>query len=746
MATNESISTITEIASFAALRARKPAAEGERVFLTSWNARTASDRSVSFGKGWFIGNLVAGADDGGFIASNGGAYHWRRDTDIEALTVHDFGAVPGGTVDCAPAVKAMYEFMNGTFARGATSNLSNKVGIRFGAGTYLVKPLDMRRYGSKIPASNSELPYNPSGYFAAGDFVLRGVTTSFGKQIATRIVSDKSNSAVLALNHRYFSVYGIEWEGQQTIEQDETTNLLIGATPGVFNDTASNKQPFITNECVGGTFANVSYFKASNTGEAAIYYLDSLDSKFNQIYCSKVAGPVIKVGWSNRPAGAWDHSTAIELSEFNFQYCYAPAIWIPRHGQGLIRNGWIEHSAVPMDINNGQWLIEALSIESSTHDAVFYNSRIIMSQWSNPTGVNYDRTTAPDSDKWASYPKNPDGSTITAKLSAYEMGMSLFQNSGTYLDHPLRAQWLSGVLRGTIDSSKLWLNIGSFQMPRTGTHWKIEVDCRSGYGSLGGSGPMPVNSDRSAGTLHIHVARGAGAVPAVTYWMEGAPGVTEVKYIAQDYNNILPGLWIKLPDTIGEYAVHVRGTGETRMDSGAWAIFKPDGQVQADAPNGVAAEARASMHNGKAGFGAQSDVAAISTRSQSSSTVPVEQSKPRQWMRVNINGVEYAMPYYAFTPQITTQPAATVSVAAGDTLNLTVEANDAASYQWQKSTNGTSWSNISSATKAAYSKSSVTSGDAGQYRCVIKGQVGAVDSSVTTNQVTTNSSVVTIMA
>ena len=746
MATNENSTAITEVASFAALRARKPATEGERVFLTSWNARAASDRSINYGEGWFIGNLVAGSDDGGFIASNGGAYHWRRDTDIDALTVHDFGAVPGGTVDCAPAVKAMYEFMNGTFARGATNNLSSKVGVRFGAGTYLIKPLDMRRYGKKIAADDAELRYNPSGYFAAGDFVLRGVTTSFGKQIATRIVSDKSNSAVLALNHRYFSIYGIEWEGQQTVEQDKKSNLLIGATLGVFNDTASNKQPFLTNECVGGTFANVSYFKASNTGEATIYYLDSLDSKFNQIYCSKVAGPVIKVGWSNRTAGSWDHSTAIELSEFNFQYCYAPAIWIPRHGQGLIRNGWIEHSAVPMDINNGQWLIEALSIESSTYDAVFFNSRVVMSQWSNPTGVNYDRTTEPGSDKWFSYPKNPDGSAITAKLSGFEMGMSLFQNSGTYLDNPLRAKWLSGVLRGTIDSKKLWLNIGSFRMPEIGTHWKIEVDCRSTYGSLGGSGPMPVNNDRSAGTLHIHVARGGGDVPAVTYWMEGAPGITEVKYIAQDFNTLLPGLWIKLPATLGEYAVHVRGTGTTRKEQGEWAIFTPDGQVQAEAPNGVNAEPRASMHNGKAGFGAQSDVAAITTRSQDSSSVPVEQSRPYQWMRVNINGVEYAMPYYAFTPQIKTQPAATVSVAAGATLNLTVEANDAASYQWQKSTNGTSWSTISGANKATYTKDAVASGDAGQYRCVIKGQVAKADSSVTTNQVTTKTSIVTVKA
>lgn len=738
------VAAAAEIASFAALRALKPSVSGERVYLSSWNARSASDRS-NFGAGWFTGYLVAAADDGGFIASNGSGYHWRRDADIEGLTVHDFGAVPGGTVDCAPAVKAVYEFMNGSFARGMTSDLSRKVGIRFGAGTYLISPLDLRRYGSKLSTSDDDYPLYPSGYAAAGDFVMHGVPTRYGIQIATRIISNQSTSAVLALNHRYFSLSGIVWDGQQTVKQDDSTNLLIGATLGVFNDTASNKQPFLTNECAGGTFANVSYFRANNTGEAAISFRDSLDSKFSQIYCSRVAGPVIKVGWSNRKDGSWDHSTAIELTEFNFQYCHAPAVWIPRHGQGLIRNGWIEHSAVPMDINNGQWLIEGLSIESSRYDAVFWHSRVIMSQFSNPSGVEYDLTTAPDSTGWNSYRKNPDGSAITKWLSDWEMGMSLVQNYGTYLDQPLRAQWLSGVLRGTLDSTKQWLNIGAFRMPKTGTHWKIEVDCRSTFGSLGGDQPLSVHNDLSAGTLHIHVARGKGDVPAVTYWMEGSPGISEVQYIAQEYNEVLPGLWVKLPNTIGEYAVHVRGTGETRKENGQWATFTPVGLTQAEEPGGIAAQARMSMNNGQAGFGAQNDVAAISTRSQGLSAAPVEQSKPSKWVRMNVNGTEYALPCYAFTPQIATQPAATLSVATAGTFSLAVSAKDAASYQWQKSSDGTTWSNISRATTATYSVDSVAAGDAGQYRCIIKGRLGASDSSITTNQVTTNISVVTVI-
>lgn len=350
---------VKQVKSFAALRTIIPNSAGDRIFIQSHTDNAADPSIPPCGEGWFVGYTTAQADDGGYVASNGGDWHWRREKNIVDLTVLDFGAIPGGVVDCAPAAKKMYDFVNGAFAKSLTNSLSPMIGIRFTAGTFYMTPLDMTKYGTKLWSGSPELPYYPSGYGAASHFILRGVDVRFGRSIATRIISDKSDAAVFAINHRYFTISGIEWDGQQTIQQDaynkETNpnglNLPIGAT-GLADlpNFLSNHQPFFTNECAGGTFANISYFRAANTGEAAIYYKDSLDSKITQIYGSRTGGNVVKVGWTNRMPGNWNHSTAIEITEFNFQYPYAPAIWIPRHGQGLIRNGWIEHGYIPMDL------------------------------------------------------------------------------------------------------------------------------------------------------------------------------------------------------------------------------------------------------------------------------------------------------------------------------------------------------------------------------------------------------------
>ncbi|MFT3981118.1 MAG: zinc-dependent metalloprotease family protein [Ferruginibacter sp.] len=81
-------------------------------------------------------------------------------------------------------------------------------------------------------------------------------------------------------------------------------------------------------------------------------------------------------------------------------------------------------------------------------------------------------------------------------------------------------------------------------------------------------------------------------------------------------------------------------------------------------------------------------------------------------------------------PVITTQPAATAA-CVGTVASFSVAATGGVSYQWQVSTNGgTSFTNITSATAATYSISSVTAAMANnQYRVVITGQCGTTTSS-----------------
>lgn len=96
--------------------------------------------------------------------------------------------------------------------------------------------------------------------------------------------------------------------------------------------------------------------------------------------------------------------------------------------------------------------------------------------------------------------------------------------------------------------------------------------------------------------------------------------------------------------------------------------------------------------------------------------------------------VDYAV------PTITTQPAATLSVATGAKLELTPvigsNVNATATYQWQKlGADGTTWSNITTQKALKLSIAAAAAGDAGSYRLVITNG---------TKSATTNVSVVTV--
>ena len=85
--------------SFAALREVVPTSEGQLARLSGH----AADSNV--GGGVFRAVLSEGVDDGGVIASNGGAYHWVRIFEDE-VTPQMFGALADGSTDDSAALSA----------------------------------------------------------------------------------------------------------------------------------------------------------------------------------------------------------------------------------------------------------------------------------------------------------------------------------------------------------------------------------------------------------------------------------------------------------------------------------------------------------------------------------------------------------------------------------------------------------------------------------------------------------------
>lgn len=741
------------IATFAQLRTRQPAYEGERVYI---KCHTPPAKAVFLpeGGGWFVGRLTAQADDGGYVASSGAAWHWQRDKEINQLTIADFGGVADGVTNAAPAFKAILEFYNGAYALGKTNNLSRGFSIRFGAGTYYIKPGVYNKYGAKLDASSTLNKINPSGYAADYGFRMEGVLVGTMKMVATRIISDKSDNPVFLMNHRRMHIHGIIWDGQQTTAADlhdadknpNGTNMLVGATMGVFNDTASNKQPFLKNECPGGLYARVSCFNAVNTGNYTFGILDTLDSVFDQIFGQNTAGPVIQVGWSdplNEFWGKWDHSTSLEIRNSNFLANRAPTLWAPRCAQAVMSNVWWSGpGTTPFDINNGQWTMTMVVVEGCRHDPVLWNCKDTIFTYSAATGNSLSRS-SPTSGDWWSYPKNPDGSDIVGWNNTYDLGNFLLQNHGAYFDCPVITKWDRGIIRGTNNTdSTLWVNVGRFRSMTNGTSWRIRVMGGRFYNT---DQIQNVISDSTYGQTIINIGKSTTTTPKATWYSEGSgPVQANPQWKTQPFVTDIPEVWVPIRSRCAEYTIFVESTGQTRSEAGQPSMFDPSGATQTTNPGLNQMEGRFSLHTGAAGFGAKADVAAITSKKVSSvngalnaSEKPVVASdaqwltepvnpQPVSWMRVNVAGQELAFPLYAWKPVFTTQPAATVTVAAGGTLTLTAVVTDAVSYQWQKSTDsGTTWTNVSGATAATYTKASVTAADdAGQYRLIARSNNG----------------------
>ena len=630
----------TGVTSFAALRTKTPRFTGEKVLLIGWN------EGSDLGGGWFTGTVstTAATDDGGVIAAGSGFY-WTRDVyDVNDLDVTHFGAINDGATDCAFACTAMLEFTMSDYAKslaGISSVAQN--GIRFPPGTFYITPVDWRKYGSAIASGSSDLEYYDSGYYAHGGIKIQGAQTPYGKQILTKILSDKSTSAVFQLNHRRMSITNLWWDGQQSTGYDSTTMLLKGATQGTFNDTASNIQPFVTNECVAGCYMYLEHIQIANIGGAAFYVKDTLDSIVEQLYSEKNAAPVVKIGWSNYPTGVWDHSTSVEFRNCNFLTNLAPCIWAPRCQQSIMNNVWFSGPGnVPFDINNGQWIMKMMCVEGCVQEPVLWSCKNQVEVLSVPTGNTLDYDTTPSGGSWYSYPLNPDGSDITLWNGAYDLGESRSENHGMEMNGTMKAKWYTGVIRGTNNTTSVqYLNIGSFTFPNVGAIWEIEIICRDGYSSVG-TPPYTATADRTPGKTIIRVQRGAALIPIVTYYHVGSSGVTGVQYQSQTYNNILPALWVKINSYVGEYVINVKGTGPTRFDAGTCALFTINGNTTTTNPSLNAATPRFSIHNGSAGIGAQGSYLAMTT----GTGTPTTTTAATGYMEVYLNGVIAYIPYY----------------------------------------------------------------------------------------------------
>ncbi|OON39733.1 amylovoran biosynthesis protein AmsF [Izhakiella australiensis] len=581
-----------EVNSFAELRTTAPQAAGDMALLKRYYDKDSTFR----GGGMFVGfpGTTSQADDGGTLAKSGNSFYWKRviNHTSEVNLLH-FGAKGDGVTDDSDAFKRMLNW-----SVNYNSDAMD-IGVRFPPGRFFISPIDL---------TAKEMPF----------FAIFGDDNPYGLRPGTTIVSDQSNLPVFKVNARRTSINGITWNGQA--KADTTAN-----TGAITPDMVSNQQPFFENITIEGEFVNITSFRVYNNGGTAVKLMDTLDTRFNQIYTQYTYARIFDIGWSNSPKGVWDHSTAIELTNANFQFGYSDAVlYMPRVTQGIIRNVWIEHTRFPGDLSNGQWIIDALSMEDCANPLNLDNSRIQMRQLNLQTGGGFSTESSPG--RW---------------LSGYEMGWRRDENYGTMMTGSMKAGWYSGYKITNTSGSDNWYRLGKFTFPQMNQQWMIEMVGKQSPDTPSGVAGSPLQTV-GAGRTYLNMQRCTSAVWAdISH--QGYSPVVDVRY-KRTWPDVAE-VWVKLKAGCGDAIFNLTSTGPTRFEAGACCNFTPDLSLVTDTTTmgTIAPNARLALHNGLAGIGANES--GIVTLATASATAPTT-TTPTGYVTLNINGVNRKVPFY----------------------------------------------------------------------------------------------------
>jgi hypothetical protein len=553
------------------------------------------DKDSSFrGGGDFVGFLGTTTlkDDGGTLAIGSGFYWKRTINDPTEVNILHFGAKGDGTTDDTDAFNRMLGW-----TQSYNANIRD-LSVRFPGGKFLISPVDL---------SASEIPF----------FGLQGDDIELGALPRTTIISDKSASAVFRVKARRTAIKGITWNGQANADTTNNTGTITA-------EMCSNVQPFFENTCIEGETVNINCFRAQSTGGTVFKLLDTLDSKFEQIYTQNTYSRVFDVGWSNSPNGVWDHSTAIEICNCNFQMGYGDAtLYMPRVTQGILSNVWIEHTRNPGDLSDGGWTIDTLNIEDCGNPFNLNNARVIMRQINLQSGAKVSNNLAPG--KW---------------LSTFEYGYRRDESYGSFMSGSLRAGYFSGYKVTNNTATDNWYRLGQLFFPNANQQWVMELIGKADGTQPTGTAGTPVNV-AGTGKTWINLQR------LETVWADachmGQPAVLDIRY--NRVGTTYAAVWVKLKANSGDTLLNLTCTGPTRFDTGSCSLFQSDFSVVTDTTTlgTLKPAARFGLHNGLAGIGAnEKGVLTVAT----SVGTPANQSTPTGFMLVNINGVDRKIAWY----------------------------------------------------------------------------------------------------
>lgn len=510
---------VIQVSDVAQLKATEPTTGGELATVLEYK------RGTKAGGGVFVYDATdtSSPDDGGLVIVTAGKKRWKRVIlDYNSVTVLDFGAVPDGKTDCIEAVKRMYTW---------SQRVLPSAGIRFTAGVFSMSAFDI---------SDKEI----------NRFKVTGAAVNFGYFPTTTLVFNWETKPrglhFFKVQARYAEISGIVVKG-------------MSSDSGGDGGTAFNNVGFYANTIIGGQFLRVSSMEFRYLGGRALDLIDTLDCKIDQFYSRGCQDSIVYARWSGRVEGAWDHSTAIELSNFNLQGgTKKPVLDLPRCTQSFIRNGWIEHSEFAGDLTNGQWVIEGLAIESTT----------------NPLKLGYCRATIIQKsihNQSAGFDFSTAGIEPWTLIGEGDRGVLEFSDWGIIAQGSLNYDYITSQhhMDNRTDKNK-WFYIGEFNFSDATSQIHVRIVGTAQYNSQSQT-QKGYSASTPEGATNIYLQARDGANTIGSWYGEGSSPVVKVHISG---NGARTKLYVKIAAYTGFATALVTTNSKDRYKAGLCFIFR----------------------------------------------------------------------------------------------------------------------------------------------------------------------------
>lgn len=379
-------------------------------------------------------------------------------------------------------------------------------------------------------------------------FKLTGGQTNFGYLSSTIVYTDTNSNFIVDIAARKVELANFIFRGKAT-------------------EAAPNSKGVYNNTIIGGQFFNMCSVRFEQIGGTCVQLVDTLDTKLHQWYASECRGDIIAAKWSGRAAGVWDHSTAIDMSNFNVQKCVGGKVFnLPRCTQSFITNGWIEHTENPGDISNGQWIINGFNMEDCKNPLKATYARLIENQTGLQSGSSID------------YKEDP---AVVEWLSLWERGRVDISNHGLFIDGYLDPGTMMS--RNKISNSAAtpkWFRVGRWYSPEEGDQIDINFIGTGNFLSVGTNLNDIDDTRQGGGNTLLRVQQKKDGVVGATLMPCGSSPILAVKTVKVSAGSFM--VYVQLKAYTRNVIPVINATGKTRAEAGVCYYFRPDVAPMAD--------------------------------------------------------------------------------------------------------------------------------------------------------------------